>query len=282
MEKKTAVELKRSHQEYIFGQWGLLIQYIILIGGNVVISYPKRKKYIDKRNQLDVICVNVEGKCWNVDDFTQKVMTDINELLNKNVIIPRDIPRTKRKDLHDIMNNNIIKWVCQRSERDGIKIIYKNGKSRSIRKEKESNLYIDGIEVNGKIYDRKFIRDYFGDWMQKVLKYFVDKNNKNKHIIISLATLSRDILHSNNSIINIPEINTLSVSEDVEYDKNNEELKYIYPQSIISCPCQAEENTFQMIQNDQEQFSSELNEVIPSSSHPEDFIQNSFKQASLL
>ncbi|GAB1220238.1 hypothetical protein ENUP19_0050G0014 [Entamoeba nuttalli] len=282
MEKKTAVELKRRHQEYIFGQWGLLIYYIISKGGIVEILYPKRKKCIDKRNQLDVIRVEVEGECWDADDFTQSVMTHINELSSKNVIIPRDKPRTKRKDLHDIMMNISIKWVCKRSEGDDIKITSKNGKSRSIRKEKESNLYIDGIEVNGKLYDRTFIRDYYGDWLQKVLKYFVDKNNKNKHIIISSATLSQDILHSNNPIINIHEINTVFVSEGVESDKTNEELKHVYPQCIISCPYQTEENTFQMIQNEQEQVNSELNEVISSITHPEDFVQNSFNQATLL
>ncbi|EDR25276.1 hypothetical protein EDI_109630 [Entamoeba dispar SAW760] len=280
-EKNKAVELKRRHEEYIFGQWGFLILYIISKGGKVEILYPKRKKYIDKRNQLDLIYVEVEGHCWKIEDFIQRIEMRINELCKTNMVFKRDIARIKRKDLHDVMMNSIIKWACKRSEDDSIKIVSKNGKAQSTRKEKENNLYIDKIEINGNQYDRKFIKDYYGDWMQKVLKYLFANNNKNSQIIISLTTLPQELLYFNNFVFDTPENNTVSLSEAVMTNKINDEFEYIDHQFSVPYPYQTEEDTSQMIKNDPEQFNFELNQFNLLGTHPEDYAQDSFNQKTL-
>ncbi|EDR29938.1 hypothetical protein EDI_238680 [Entamoeba dispar SAW760] len=186
-------EKKKVHEEYIFAQWGLIVKYAILKGGKFEILRPKRKHYIDRRNQLDIIFAEVDGQCYKAEDIFQRASSYVKQLCEKGELKKRDKARTERKIVHDTLMNKLTKWCCTRSETDDIKIKYRKGKSSYKKKEKESNLVIYELEVDGLTYERSFIRYNFGNWMQRTLKYLFDKN-KDKSITISSNNLPQEFL----------------------------------------------------------------------------------------
>ncbi|BFU22915.1 hypothetical protein EHI8A_144660 [Entamoeba histolytica HM-1:IMSS-B] len=238
-----SIEKKNIHEEYIFGQWGLLIKYVILKGGKVEILCPRRKRKIDKRNQLDISFVEVEDQCYKAADIFQEVHSYVNQLCEKGKLKKRDKARTERKIVHDIIMNKLTQWCHDKSEKEGIKMKYRYGKPSYKKKEKERNLVIYEIGFNGRTYERNDIRCYFGNWMQKVLQLLL-KKPKEKSITISQSTLPHEFYenfispdYEENEDTNINELESVNNSPS-GYEKNISTfgLQNVYPPQQIYNP----------------------------------------------
>ncbi|EKE39334.1 hypothetical protein ENUP19_0141G0015 [Entamoeba nuttalli] len=246
-----STEKKNVHEEYIFGQWGLLIKYVILKGGKVEILCPKRKHKIDKRNQLDISFVEVQGQCcYKAEDIFQDVLSHVKQLCEKGQLKKRDKARTVRKIVHDTLMNKLAQWCHDKSENEGIKMKYRYGKPSNKKKEKERNLVIYEIVFNGRTYERNDIRHYFGNWMQSVLNFLL-KETKEKSITISSNTLppefrnnfiTPDYEENENEVININEFEFINNSPCGCEENENEATNINEIESVNNSPSGCEEN----------------------------------------
>ncbi|EDR21806.1 hypothetical protein EDI_062830 [Entamoeba dispar SAW760] len=182
---KISNHLKKEydHQEKIFSLWGFIISYIVSKGGIVTVKLPTRKKVIDKRNEMKLVSVEVEGHLWTAKIFREHITALTNQLQNKEAV-----KRYLSKDVHDLFMNTLTQWCKIRGAQDGIIINTKISKIQTANTYRSSpNEFINTINDNGIIYTIRDIKAKYGEWLRHVLEYF---NYSTRHkLVISLATL---------------------------------------------------------------------------------------------
>ncbi|EDR21510.1 hypothetical protein EDI_289440 [Entamoeba dispar SAW760] len=181
------VKNKRKHEENVFGQWGFLIYYILSKGGSVTIRPSIKKPVIDKRNQINIHCVEVGEHIFSEEGIQKQV-----DLMIKGSGEQKYVTRTRRKYVHDFLMNSILNWCKEESKKEKIQVSTKlSKKGKNINK--SPNIVINSVTINGKTYDRHFIRTNCGDWLKKVLEYlFENVQAKDELVTISKTTIPPD------------------------------------------------------------------------------------------
>ncbi|EDR27864.1 hypothetical protein EDI_147300 [Entamoeba dispar SAW760] len=173
---------KYDHQEKIFSLWGFIISYIVSKGGIVTVKPPIRKKVIDKRNEMKLVSVEVEGHLWTEKIFREQTIALTDRLQNKGAV-----KRYLSKDVHDLFMNTLTQWCKIRGAQDGIIINTKKSKNPTTNTYRSRNEFIITINVNGIIYTITDIKAKYGKLLKDVLEYF--NRSKCHKLVISLATL---------------------------------------------------------------------------------------------
>ncbi|EKE37249.1 hypothetical protein ENUP19_0061G0162 [Entamoeba nuttalli] len=207
------VRHKQNHEENVFGQWGFLIYYILLKDGSVTIKPFVKKIDIDKRNQIDFCSVEVGGKILSAEEIQKQVIPMIDKSINQ-----RYFTRTLRRYVHDTIMNEVVEWCKEEARKEKIYISTKSSK-KAKNENKPPNTIINRVTINGKNYDRYFIRTNCGNWLKEILEYLIPNPPPKKNtIIISKKTVPPNIVMKDMSLenfqtnIKVPERNITNPS----------------------------------------------------------------------
>ncbi|GAB1219203.1 hypothetical protein ENUP19_0170G0030 [Entamoeba nuttalli] len=188
IERSNILQKKYEHQEKIFSAWGFIISYVVYKGGCVTIIPPKRKKVIDKRNEINIFSIEVEGNIWTEKIFSKQITT-----ITENFPGNTNVQRYLKKDIHDQFMNCLTQWCKIRGFKDGILINTKVSKVPTTNTYKRPNEFISTIDDNGIFYSISEIKAKYGEWLKQVLEYFWSL--KSHLFVISPTTLPYNLLN---------------------------------------------------------------------------------------